>query len=492
MNEADTSVTVPALGASSLAGRSRWWMARRPLRIAGAGRRIVVAATLLTGDLVAILASTSMSQTIVNAGRPAPINIDYLSPMWLIVFFLVLGMYVGVGPSPYERFRLRAIGVMIYAGIELLLAFRLGVNAAACVFLFLDAVFLVLTGYYIECFLRRSLIRRGHWGAASVLVGCGAKNVELARKLLAEPELGLRPVGFLYTADDPTVGQEQFGLPVLGAAHDLDRLSHDLEVAIFTSTRTVDEAVRQGRAPSVHMFVVEDAMDMQSLWLRTRTICGAVGIEIRRDLHARHCLWLKRAIDLLLAVPAGLACLPVVGVLALAIKIVDPGPAFYRQVRVGRDGRSLKVLKLRSMYRDAEQRLDAHLADSPEARAEWHRFFKLTRDPRILPRIGNFIRRTSLDELPQIWNIIRGEMSIVGPRPFPHYHSSNFDHEFQRIRESVPPGLTGLWQVTARSDGDLAIQKAQDLFYIRNWSLWLDLYIILQTGPAVFSGLGAR
>jgi lipopolysaccharide/colanic/teichoic acid biosynthesis glycosyltransferase len=184
--------------------------------------------------------------------------------------------------------------------------------------------------------------------------------------------------------------------------------------------------------------------------------------------------------------------LPIIAAMTIAIKVIDPGPAFYTQRRIGQNGRQIPVFKIRSMYVDAEQRLEEYLSANPAARDEWQRFFKLKDDPRVLPGIGKFIRRNSLDELPQLLNVMRGDMSIVGPRPFPSYHLDSFDPQFNRERRSVPPGLTGLWQVTSRSNGDLAIQQTQDLFYIRNWSVWLDLYVLLQTPLAVFSRKGAH
>lgn len=201
---------------------------------------------------------------------------------------------------------------------------------------------------------------------------------------------------------------------------------------------------------------------------------------------------LKRGVDLAFAMLGLVAYLPAITLAALAIALIDPGPVFYAQKRRGRNGRILKVWKLRTMYRDAEARLERHLRANPAARAEWARFFKLRRDPRILPVVGRFLRQSSIDELPQLWNVIRGEMTLVGPRPLPDYHLATFDAAFRELRQTVVPGMTGLWQVACRSDGDAVVLRALDAFYVRNHSLGLDLHILVRTLGVVLAGKGAR
>ena len=201
--------------------------------------------------------------------------------------------------------------------------------------------------------------------------------------------------------------------------------------------------------------------------------------------------WLKRTVDLVVAFTGALFYLPVIAAAVLAVQLVDRGPIFFAQVRRGYGGRPIRVWKLRTMYRDSAARLDRHLDADPRALQEWCHNFKLRRDPRVLPWVGSFLRRSSIDELPQIWNLIRGDMTLVGPRPLPDYHLDAFDGEFRRLRQSVVPGLTGLWQVAVRSDGDCATLRRLDSFYIKNRSPGLDLAILLRTVIVVLTGRGA-
>ncbi|WP_050628935.1 sugar transferase [Bradyrhizobium viridifuturi] len=228
------------------------------------------------------------------------------------------------------------------------------------------------------------------------------------------------------------------------------------------------------------------------LWNAPTILVGPVSQYRDAARYSRQNWLLKRMLDLVLAVPLALLALPVVTLAAILTKLIDPGPAFFAQERIGYGGKLVKMHKLRTMYADSSRLLEEHLNRDPHARAEWQQFFKLRNDPRILPIIGNFLRRSSIDELPQLWNVIRGDMSLVGPRPLPAYHIEQLDEEFQSLRSTVLPGLTGLWQVSSRSDGDLQVLREQDLSYIRNSSFWLDVFIMLQTLPAVLAAKGAR
>ena len=199
---------------------------------------------------------------------------------------------------------------------------------------------------------------------------------------------------------------------------------------------------------------------------------------------------LKRAIDIALSLVLLAVAAAVMILIALAIRATSGGPALYRHRRVGRDGTRFDCLKFRTMVLDADSALAAHLARSPAARAEWEAGRKLRHDPRILGRLGRMLRQTSLDELPQLFNVLAGQMSLVGPRPVVHDELAHYGTDL-RWYLSVRPGVTGPWQVGGRSDTTYAERVGLDVDYAQNPSLLRDLAILVQTARLVFSGKGA-
>ncbi|MGA8028534.1 MAG: sugar transferase [Bryobacteraceae bacterium] len=197
----------------------------------------------------------------------------------------------------------------------------------------------------------------------------------------------------------------------------------------------------------------------------------------------------KRLVDLFGTVALGFLASPVIVIAALSIRLSSKGPILYKQARIGRGSRTFTALKFRTMWMNADEGLNDHLTKDPSLRQQWQSLNKLKNDPRVTP-IGMFLRRFSLDELPQLWNIWIGDMSLVGPRPIVETEIEKYGQDYAAY-ERVRPGLTGLWQVSGRNDTTYQQRVDYDSYYVQNWSLWLDAKILARTVRAVISGVGA-
>jgi lipopolysaccharide/colanic/teichoic acid biosynthesis glycosyltransferase len=222
-----------------------------------------------------------------------------------------------------------------------------------------------------------------------------------------------------------------------------------------------------------------------------RNLGGVLGLEYGSNLLRRQSRWVKRSLDIGLGVLLLVVTFPVTLGCMIAVKLLSAGPALFWQTREGRKGRPVRVPKIRTMVPDAEHRMEELFLTDAGLREEWKSAFKLKRDPRIIPVVGKLFRRFSIDELPQLWSVVKGDMSLVGPRPFPDYHLDALTPQARQLRNEVRPGITGLWQVTARGTAGVEAQQSHDIYYIRNWSPWLDLYILARTISVVISGRGA-
>ena len=482
---------------------------RGALAAKGIRRRRLFAATLFAGDIVSGTMAIVAAAVIVAVAWPAgQIGLVGRVQMQMCVLLLLLigincslGLYRSNIKSPMERFRLRATATLLFAFAGMLMWIREGPSVELAIVPLVGAIALVL-GVWIEHLIGARLARSDIYRAPTAILGAGASSRALARLLLSHPACGLRPIGFIddgaCSDDDVDEFVPRHGadgtiatLPVLGML-DGWRADGGAEVVIVPDCEVLPrDPADLYRLGARQVLVINKLGDFPSFGLQVRNAGCFVALELSGQPRNTG-EGLKRAIDLALALALLLPAAPIIGLLALMIKVADPGPAFYSQWRIGRYGTPIRILKLRTMYRDADQRLERVLATDPVLRKHWQRYFKLPQDPRILPHVGNLLRRMSLDELPQLWNVIRGDMSLVGPRPFPAYHLDAFDPEFRALRTTVPPGLTGLWQISSRSNGDLDVQRAQDCFYIQNRSLWLDLYILIATLPAVIGAQGAK
>jgi Undecaprenyl-phosphate galactose phosphotransferase WbaP len=401
------------------------------------------------------------------------------------------GIYPGYGLGPVERLRRRIITVVMVFGALAVWDSMVSHSGWSRGILLLTFVFALASPAW-EAVVVWFLMRHHLWGAPVVVLSANHAGTVLARTLRQQPELGFVTVAFFKVARE-LWGKTVDGVPVLGPPSAAADLAGSVKIAVVAmpGLKRSELVGIVEQLPFQRVIVVPELAGLQSLWVHTRDMGGNLGLELTRNLLLQRNYYLKRVVDYALGLPLFLLSLPLIAVLALWIKRVSPGPAFYTQEREGHQGKPIRIWKLRTMYLNAEVTLARYLAENPREREHWERFFKLKSDPRILPGIGNLLRKTSLDELPQLWNVLRGELSLAGPRPFPRYHMESFDDDFRTLRRSVMPGVTGFWQIASRSDGDLQVQEHLDTYYIRNWSLWLDVYILARTAVVVLLCRGA-
>lgn len=323
-----------------------------------------------------------------------------------------------------------------------------------------------------------------------LLIGAGEVGRTVMRNLIAQPELGYRIVGFLD--DDPVKSATDIGpIKALGPVDNLPQVAKENQIDQVIITlpwqyhRKIIRLVNETEQVGIRARVVPDLFQLSLGGVDVEAINGIPLISIKQSALTGFNYTLKRAVDLIISGLAIILLAPVWLLVALAIRLDSPGPILFRQERIGRHGKPFILYKFRSMYQDAEARLE-ELRARNEAGGP---LFKMRDDPRRT-RVGRIIRKTSLDELPQLINVLRGEMSLVGPRPGLASEVAQYQ-DWHRKRLEVLPGITGLWQVSGRSNLTFDEMVMLDIYYAENWSLSMDLRIMLRTVPQILFGEGA-
>jgi Undecaprenyl-phosphate galactose phosphotransferase WbaP len=446
--------------------------------------RFTVPLFLIAVDVLMIVVSMLVAIFIRSAIFPGLLGLDPFSPvrnylsLWPALVLLLLaragfGLYPGYGLHPAEELKRQTISTasllfVVLAGGAL---FQFSADYSRLV---LSATgLLLLVGLPLgRALAKGSLSRSRLYGEPIWIVGTSSRAHQLSRVVAANPWMGLRVAG--SSAGVPLESQEAKlclvvpdGLDSLPLAELLDKLN--------------DHFDRVWLAPNL--------LDIASVWVAPRDLQGHLALELRNNLLEPRNRLLKRLTDIALCLLSLPITLPAMLAIAIWIRASGPGPVLISQERVGKDGRTFRILKFRTMHSDAARLLDELLATDEAARSEWEATRKLRNDPRVTGP-GRFLRRSSLDELPQVFNVLVGQMSLVGPRPVMGDEIERYGSS-AHLYTKVAPGLTGLTQVSGRSELPYDERVRLDTYYVRNWSIWLDLVILGRTLSAVVAGRGA-
>ncbi|AEE16621.1 undecaprenyl-phosphate galactose phosphotransferase WbaP [Treponema brennaborense] len=456
---------------------------------------------LLAIDLLVIMLSIGTSFFILNLINQSFINFRSFVTYWVylpafIAVFYAARLYPGIVLSPADEVRRFSVtSTFCFTGIALSIAVETDGRGAIS--------FALLCAVPISCvFLpagrqvaRLLFSKRKFWGVPAVIYGFDENKNVIVERLLRHPELGYKPVLII----DPNKTEDQdmfFGIPVMKPSAEIHQIIKNLKITTAILIEKADDSViTDNKLYSVimHLYRYTVAIPynqhIRTISSSVRDFNGIIGFSTTHNLTRKGSLFLKRCMDLLLLLIAAVPTLLITAIIAVAIKISSPGPVFYGHKRVGKNGKPITTWKFRSMITNSQEVLERILATNPEMRAEWEKDRKFKNDPRVT-KIGKLLRNTSLDELPQLWNILCGNMSFIGPRPVTEPELEKYGANADFIL-SVKPGLSGMWQISGRSDTGYEERILLDTYYIQNWSIWLDIWIIIKTVWVVLKGKGA-
>lgn len=402
----------------------------------------------------------------------------------ILVFFAVNRLYPGFGIAAEEEFRriVMTTTIVVFSLAALTFWTRTADLYSRLTFggTWLFGIIFVPLG---RIFTRWLLLKIRLWGEPVIIIGEKDQARYLARYLRRRQNIGFYPVMITDNQDDFYLIND----------FSLGAMNKTINTAIvINSDITQDYARRmfQKNGQSYNRLILVSNLDrVDSVAVTPLNLGGVLGLEVRDNLMNQFEQTVKRVMDITIVLIGGLLILPFLLLISLLIIIDSRGPVLYSHTRVGKKGVNFEMWKFRSMVSNADEVLERYLKENPDLSREWDSTWKLKDDPRIT-RMGRLLRRYSLDELPQLWNVLRGDMSLVGPRPIVNEEAARYAESFQFYKK-VKPGVTGLWQVSGRNNTTYRERVRLDEYYVRNWSIWLDFYILFQTIRVVLQGEGA-
>lgn len=418
----------------------------------------------------------------------------FVAPVWLIVFRL-FGLYDFRNLFAGTREYARAFNASTLCMMLLILMIFFGENREVArgwvILSWLLVSFWTMLGRFVLRRIVQTMRANGRFLTAALIIGANEEGLAIAEQLQANPKAGVWLAGF--ADDDLGSGSELLpGVPVLGSVDSLSTLvrQHGVQEIIVASTAIPREKLLQlfntfGSDDNITLRMSSGLYELLTTGVEVQEFGNVPLLSVNKVRLTGVDTFMKNTLDFVLSLMALIVFLPVMTAISIAIKFDSSGPIFHLRRVVGVGGKSFNALKFRTMYVDADERL----ARDPELRREFEVNHKLKNDPRVT-RIGRFLRRTSLDELPQLINVLIGQMSLVGPRMITEEERAKYG-KWRMNLSTVKPGITGLWQVSGRSDVSYDDRVMLDMNYIRNYSIWFDLHILWQTIPAVLKSRGA-